>query len=86
MALPLKDNRGQLFFSVVLSNEEPSIKGTRACVIYKLCREKITGPHCILSCLPHPILKASAKKKKKKRFFSFLHRIVNTCYNLKPVQ
>lgn len=56
MALPLKDNRGQFFYSVVMSNEEPPIKSTRVCVIYKLWREKIADPLC----------KSRSKKKEEK--------------------
>lgn len=89
LGLPLKDNRGQLFYFVVLSKEESSIKSTRVSVIYKLWREKIIDPLCVPApSAPNKItLKASAKKKKKKGELLkiFLNRIVNTCYNLKPV-
>lgn len=79
MALPPKDNRGQLFYSVVPSNEEPSLKSTRVCVIYKLLGEEIEDCFCIP---PPPNKKLHPEEES---FLSFLNLVVNTCYNLKPV-
>ena len=79
LALPPKDNRGQLFYSVVPSNEEPSLKSTRVCVIYKLLGEEIEDRLCI------PPLQNKKLHPEKESFLSFLNLVVNTCYNLKPV-
>ena len=59
LALPPKDNRGWLFYSVVPSNEELSIKKQKGVCNLRIMEEEIEDPlHP-----PSPKLKASAKKR-----------------------